>query len=81
MKLDRKQVQNFLTIRYNPLDTPIIPPASWQDFRVTESDQNGKRTELLLQKSILKSMPEKEKTITRANDQIIKTVFICSNFV
>lgn len=64
MKLDKKQVQNFLTIRYNPLDTPVIPPASWQDFRATESDQNGKKSELFLQRSILKSIPEKEKTIT-----------------
>ena len=53
-RLDKNSIRNFLTIRYNPLDKPFFKPASWQDFRSSDSDPDGYQSEKLLKNTIYK---------------------------
>lgn len=59
MRLDKNTICNFLTIRYNPLEKPIINLATWKDFRNTNSDPNGNSTEKLLKNVFSKKLSEK----------------------
>ena len=63
-RIDKKQIRNFLTIRYNPLDRPITRPANWRDFQQTESDLDGNTTEKILRESITTLLGEKDGTIS-----------------
>lgn len=47
-------IRNFLTIRYNPLEKPIVAPVTWRDFRPNVSDPNGYQIEKLLKNAISK---------------------------
>ena len=53
-KINTKLIRNFLTIRYNPVDKPSIPPINWKSISNTTNDPNGLKTQKLLEKSIKK---------------------------
>ena len=53
-KINLKLIQNFLTLRYNPQDKPVIPLMKWNQISNTISDSNGLKTQKLLKKSIEK---------------------------
>ena len=60
LKLNKESIRNILTIRYNPLEKTMFKKKTWQDFRTIYSDSHGRRTELLLKKSIQKSLLKKK---------------------
>ena len=62
MKIDKQLIKNFLTIRYNPYDAKSNL-STWEDFKQTNSDSDGKITENLLLNNIKKSIPDDDKTI------------------
>ena len=53
-KINRKLIRNFLTIRYNPEDKPLIPNTTWKELISINSDPNGIRTQKILEESIQK---------------------------
>lgn len=61
--LDRTQIRNFLSIRYNPLDKPIRKPITYNALLEKNSDSNGEQTEEYLRKSALNLVPKNTKTI------------------
>ncbi|VVC05658.1 Asparagine synthase [uncultured archaeon] len=63
IKPDKIQIRNFLTIRYNPLDKPLISPATWENFKQKTTDPQGYQSENLLRKSISRSLDKIEGTI------------------
>ena len=63
MKIDKKLIQNFLTIRYNP-SAHSHNLAKWQDFKTETTDFNGKKTETLLTNSIKKAIPDNDTPLT-----------------
>lgn len=62
MKINKKLIQNFLTLRYDP-SSISKNLAIWQDFKSDTTDFNGKNTEKLLLKSIKNSIPDNDKPI------------------
>ena len=62
MNIDKKLIQNFLTIRYNPIKTSKNIP-HWKDFVTGTFDSNGKITENLLVNSVRNSIPDNNKPI------------------
>ena len=62
MKIDKKLIQNFLTLRYNPINHSTSL-AKWQDFRTNTTDLNGKKTEAFLVNSIKNSIPDNDEPI------------------
>ena len=62
MKINKKLIQNFLTLRYDP-SSISKNLAIWQDFKSDTTDLNGKNTEKLLLKSIKNSIPDNDKPI------------------
>ena len=63
-KLDKKQIRNILSMRYNPLDSTTFPYALKTDFKNSISDETGKITEKILKQSIIRKIPDDGKTIT-----------------
>lgn len=57
-KLDKISIRNILTIRYNPVEKPIIKPLTWKNCQDKTSDPSGRHTEELLKNSILRMLPE-----------------------
>lgn len=55
-------IRDFLTIRYNPINPPIMP-VRWKNFMNKTIDPEGHTTESLLVKSILNLGLDKEKTL------------------
>lgn len=53
-RLNKNAIRNFLTIRYNPLEKPIVASVTWRDFRPSVSDPNGYQIEKLLKNAISK---------------------------
>ena len=43
-----------MTVRYNPLEKPVIKPASWKDFQDRVSDPSGFHSEKLLKNALSK---------------------------
>ena len=62
MKINKKLIQNFLTLRYDP-SSISKNLAIWQDFKSDTTDFNGQNTEKLLLKSIKNSIPDNDKPI------------------
>lgn len=62
MNVNKKLIQNYLTIRYNPA-TKSKKLAGWKDFKAKVSDQDGKNTENLLLNSAKNSILEGKKPI------------------
>ena len=62
MKINKKLIQNFLTIRYDP-ENQLANLAKWQDFTTKNSDLDGKKTEILLKKSVKYSIPDDEEPL------------------
>lgn len=60
--LDKVAIRNILSIRYNPLEKPLIKPARWQDFTNEIPDKKGIKIQKLLEKSIVDRLSN-EKTI------------------
>tara|TARA_B100001540_G_scaffold117228_2_gene105129 strand:- start:5285 stop:6487 length:1203 start_codon:yes stop_codon:yes gene_type:complete len=63
MKINKTNIRNILTIRYNPLEKPIIPKPKWQNFDYDILDKQGLQTEKLLKNSIVKNLSD-EKSIS-----------------
>ena len=63
MKINKKLIKNYLTIRYDPLinSTGL---AKWQDFVSNTSDTNGQLTEKFLGNSISNSIPDDDSPIS-----------------
>ena len=57
-EIDFTSIRNILTIRYNPLEKPLIDPISWKDFDSSKTDKVGKKTQKLLLKSVKKQFPD-----------------------
>jgi asparagine synthase (glutamine-hydrolysing) len=55
-KIDKEQIRNILTIRYNPKERVELTPIKWNDFRPNTNDPTGLKTEKLLQNSLLKQL-------------------------
>ena len=49
-------IRNLFTIRYNPVESPLIPPVQINDFQKNNSDKNGSKTLKLLKKSMIQHM-------------------------
>jgi len=62
LKIDKKLIQNFLTLRYDPANHSENL-AKWQDFKTNTTDLNGKKTETFLVNSIKNSIPDNDKPI------------------
>ena len=62
MKIDKKQIRNFLTIRYDPSKNSS-DLASWKNFKAKSPDPSGQITEKLLLTSIKNSIPNNNKPI------------------
>ncbi len=62
-KIDKKQIRNILTIRYNPEQTTIFPELKWKSLSDKITDENGQTTQKLLEKSLQESVPKKSKSI------------------
>jgi len=62
LNIDKKLIQNFLTIRYNPIKTSKNI-SHWKDFVTGTFDSNGKITENLLVNSVRNSIPDNNKPI------------------
>jgi len=62
LKINKKLIQNFLTIRYDP-ENQLVNLAKWQDFTTKNSDLDGKKTEILLKKSVKYSIPDDEEPL------------------
>ncbi len=45
-------IRNFLTLRYNPEEQPVLPQLNWKKISETINDPNGIKTEKLLKNSI-----------------------------
>ncbi len=56
-------LQNFLTLRYDPSNYSLMNLASYRDFLPTNSDNNGKISEQLLEQSIRTKIPDNDKPI------------------
>ncbi len=58
MRIDPEQsaIRNILTLRYDPLQKPLIPRLSSNDFVEEESEDAEERTGNLLERSILRSL-------------------------
>jgi asparagine synthase (glutamine-hydrolysing) len=52
--------RNLLSIRYNPQERPLFPPAHWRDFVTRKSDPEGIETERLLLQSITQMVSRDE---------------------
>ena len=63
MKIDKKLIQNFLTIRYDPSKFSK-DVSNWKNFKTKTSDLDGQITEKLLITSIKSSIPDNDKAIT-----------------
>ena len=63
MKIDKKLIQNFLTLRYDPSKHPE-KLTKWQNFKTTTTDFDGQITESLLLNSIKNSIPDNNKPIS-----------------
>ena len=62
MNVNKNQIRDFLTIRYNPKKNSSNL-ASWKDFEPKTSDPDGKITEKFLLASIKNSIPDNKKPI------------------
>lgn len=62
-RIDKNQIRNYLTLRYNPLEKPSMPYATWKDFQGMVSDPSGIKTQKLLERSILNLLSRKNGTI------------------
>ena len=56
-------MKNYLTIRYNPDDKPVLKKKSWHNFKTKSSDLNGKKTESLLLSSVKSTIPDNNEPI------------------
>ena len=63
MVLNKKNIRNILTVRYNPLDKSSIPLSTWKNFNYDLKDNDGIQTEKLLTDSIRRNL-SKEKSIS-----------------
>lgn len=62
MQINKNQIRNYLTIRYDPLlNSPNL--ATWKDFETQTSDPHGNMTENLLITSIKNSIPDNNKPL------------------
>jgi len=63
-KIDKTQIRNILSMRYNPLEKPPFSPVLWSDLKNKYQDFDGLKTQELLTKSILKKIPDDDEPIT-----------------
>ena len=63
MEIDKNLIRNFLTIRYNPVEKPLVKKASPNEFSDSTNDTDGILTENLLLDFISKSIKNDEKPI------------------
>ena len=63
MKINTKSLTNILTLRYDLLEKPITPLATWNNFDDNLLDGDGKKTEELLSNSIFQNISN-EKSIS-----------------
>jgi len=63
LKINTKSLTNILTLRYDPLEKPLTPLATWDDFDNDLIDDEGKKTEELLSNSVFKNISD-EKSIS-----------------
>ena len=63
-KVDKTQIRNILSIRYNPHDKTQFFRASPSNFKNKYQDDDGLKTQELLKQSILKKIPDDGETIT-----------------
>jgi len=63
LKINKKLIKNYLTIRYDPLINSTSL-AKWQDFVSNTSDTNGQLTEKFLGNSISNSIPDDDSPIS-----------------
>ena len=58
--LDKVAIRNILSIRYNPLEKPLIKPAKWKDYaNETHGNSRGRLQELLLKSTLDKLSDQK----------------------
>jgi asparagine synthase (glutamine-hydrolysing) len=62
-EINLNSIRNILTMRYNPLEKPLIHPVSWNDFDNSKSDKFGNKTQKLLLKSIQKQFSDKKEPL------------------
>ena len=62
-KLDLKLIQNYLTFRYNPVKTSIIPFATTKNFNERNSDSNGIIVQSLLENVVKNQFENYDKPI------------------
>lgn len=62
--MNKTLIRNFLTIRYNPLDKPLIKPATLKDFQTKTADPDGIISENVLLKSVSKLFPSGKNPLT-----------------
>lgn len=62
-EIDLTSIRNILTIRYNPLEKPLINPVSWNDFDDSNTDKFGKKSQKLLLNSVKKQLHGIDDTI------------------
>ena len=62
MKINKKLIQNYLTIRYNPVQNSNTS-INWKNFISQTSDPSGKISEKLLLDSVKKSIPDDKSPI------------------
>jgi len=62
MNINKKLIQNYLTIRYDP-EKNSNNLINWKNFNPLHSDHDGKISETLLSDSIKKSIPDEKKPI------------------
>jgi len=53
-KINKTLIRNFLTIRYNPEDKPLIPSINWKNITSNNNDSAGLHTQKILETSIQK---------------------------
>ncbi len=56
-------IRNFLTMRYNPVDKPLIPPITIENFKRKSSDPSGIKLEKMLKELIKEKINDKKDTI------------------
>ncbi|MEM3143592.1 MAG: asparagine synthase C-terminal domain-containing protein [Candidatus Nitrosotenuis sp.] len=74
VKLNKKLIRNFLTMRFNPEDVPSLQLAKPIDLITKTSDQQGHKTEKLLMNSILKKKTESNTYVVSLSSGIDSTL-------
>lgn len=58
--LDKTSLRNFLSLRYNPEEKPVIKQLTWKDIQTNISDPYGYKTENLLKNTISRLLRNKK---------------------